>query len=326
MMKYIYFLIAMVLYSTAALAEDDKGTFNVQFENDIFNGGTDRHYTNGVRFSYLSPEKDIPEPILAFGQAMPFFSKTGDLRYSVALGQSMFTPENIATRTPNPNDRPYAAWLYGSVGLVSETESRIDNLELSLGMVGPSAQGEGTQKFVHDLIGATNPQGWDHQLKDEPGFILLYQRKYRAYYATTEKGYGFDFTPHFGGAIGNIDTHAGIGGTIRFGQDLPSDYGPPLINPSVPGTGYFEPEKDFGWYLFAGTEGRAVGRNIFLDGNTFRDSPSVDKEWFVADFQAGAAITFDNTRIAYTHVFRTEEFKTQRRPDIYGSLSVSYRF
>lgn len=66
---------------------------------------------------------------------------------------------------------------------------------------------------------------------------------------------------------------------LRLGQRLPLDYGPPRIQPSLPGSGFFVPPQDrFGWYLFAGVEGRAVARNIFLDGNTFRDSRSVDKE------------------------------------------------
>ena len=57
----------------------------------------------------------------------------------------------------------------------------------------------------------------------------------------------------------------------------------------MPGGGYFRRKKGFNWYLFAGLEGRAVFRNIFLDGNTFTDSHSVDSKHFVGDIQAGLA-------------------------------------
>ena len=87
------------------------------------------------------------------------------------------------------------------------------------------------------------------------------------------------------------------------------------------------PTDWFGWYLFAGVEGRVVARNIFLDGNTFEDSHSVDKYPLVADLQAGIAFTLgENTRIAYTHLLRSREFREQDGTTQFGTLSVSVRF
>src|SRR3546814_17784538 len=100
---------------------------------------------------------------------------------------------------------------------------------------------------------------------------------------------GVDVTPHLGAALGNVYTYGAGGLTLRFGEDLPDDYGPPRIRPALPGSDYFRPTDDFGWYFFAGAEGRIVARNIFLDGNTFKDSHSVDKRPLVADLQAGLA-------------------------------------
>ena len=81
-----------------------------------------------------------------------------------------------------------------------------------------------------------------------------------------------------------------------------------------------------GWYLFAGAEGRAVGRNIFLDGNTFQDSPSVDKNIFVGELSAGVVLTYDDFRIAYTHVIRSPEFEGQNGPSVFGGITVGWRF
>ena len=82
----------------------------------------------------------------------------------------------------------------------------------------------------------------------------------------------------------------------------------------------------FNWYLFAGVDGRAVARNIFLDGNTFRDSHSVDKEIFVGDIQMGIVLTKGDVRLGYTHVFRSREFKTQKESyQQFGAVSLSFQ-
>ena len=38
---------------------DDRGSFSILVDNDTFTG-TDRHYTNGLRASWLSPEDKLP--------------------------------------------------------------------------------------------------------------------------------------------------------------------------------------------------------------------------------------------------------------------------
>ena len=69
---------------------------------------------------------------------------------------------------------------------------------------------------------------------------------------------------------------------------------------------------------------RAVARNIFLDGNTFEDSHSVDRKPVVADVYAGMALLIDRWKLSYAQVFRTREFDGQPHHHEYGSLSLSY--
>lgn len=78
--------------------------------------------------------------------------------------------------------------------------------------------------------------------------------------------------------------------------------------------------------MFAGLEGRAVARNIFLDGNTFTDSHSVDKRVFVGGLQTGIAFTIKAVRLAYTHNFLSKEFKGQEGGDDFESISISWRY
>ncbi|MCP5362094.1 MAG: lipid A deacylase LpxR family protein [Hyphomicrobiales bacterium] len=311
-----------------------EGGFTFTYENDVFLN-TDRSYTNGVRFSWISAEEDLPgfirplaDNLLSpISDSVPFFPKDGKRRVSYAFGQSMFTPQDITQRTLITNDRPYAGWLYGSLGYISDNGEHMDALELSIGVVGPASLAEQTQSYVHrEITGSPIPEGWDNQLDNEPGFVLRYEHKWRNLYEFSPFGLGVDFTPHMGASLGNVFTHAALGGTARLGYDLPADYGPPRVRPSISGSDFFIPTRHVGWYLFAGFEGRAVARNIFLDGNTFGDSHDVDKKHFTGDFQAGIAFTYKDVRLAYTTVYRTKEYDVQHGGDRFGALTLSVKF
>jgi hypothetical protein len=318
-----------VLYPGAALAQPDgppdpHATLSLVIENDKFTG-RDRHYTNGLQLSWMSSEI-VPGWVAQLGAAMPMFADGARLRYGAALGHTIFTPDDTETSALVSNDRPYAGWLYANFSLAADAGDRLDRLTLSLGVIGPSAGGESVQNDWHSVIGVDDSNGWDNQLRDEPAFVLFYERQWRWLVERGRGGFGVDALPHVGGALGNVYTYASAGVTLRFGQDLPADYGPPRILPALPGSAFFRPRAGFGWYIFAGAEGRAVARDIFLDGNTFKDSHSVDKEPFVADLQAGIAFTIDVVRLAYTLVYRTREFEGQTQPDTFGSISLSLRW
>lgn len=325
---------AGMLLTTAILAfpligladeQEERGTFSLVFENDLFYA-VDRHYTNGIRLSWLTAPNRTPDWAYRAARWFPLFPENGTARTNYAFGQNMYTPSDITVRNPPPGSRPYAGWLYGSLGLIVETGQRLDQLELTIGVVGPASLAEQTQKFVHAHTGADDPRGWDTQIKNEPGFILTYQRNWRGFFAQSFSEFDFDVMPHAGGALGNIFTYANAGVMLRFGHRLPLDYGPPRIQPSLPGSGFFIPRKSFGWYLFAGAEGRAVARNIFLDGNSFRTGRRVDKEPLVGDLQVGIALTWGNIRLTYTHVLRTREFAPQTTSDRFGAFSLSIRY
>lgn len=320
--------LSLLLANFAAAGAEEvipEGTFNLVVENDKFSG-TDRHYTNGLQFSYLSPKDQVPQWLRNFAAILPGMPVNSDVRAAYVVGQNIFTPQNTATAAPQPDDRPYAGWLYGGFALLAETKNTLSTWELDLGVVGPSAAGEPVQNGFHSLIGTDRANGWDNQLHDEPGGALIYERKWRGLAEFKISGLGVDITPNLGGSLGNVGTYLNAGLTLRVGRDLSNDFGPPRIRPSLPGSGFFVPRNTFGWYLFAGADGRVVGRNIFLDGNTDGDSLSVRKKPLVADIQGGVAVTLGWLRVVYTLVYRSEEFKTQRGADRFGALSFSTRF
>lgn len=312
---------------------DRAGVFSIQLENDLWGKGSDRYYTHGTRLSYVSSEQ-TPAWLQKIVGYVPFFDQLGHLRTSYAIGQSIFTPEDISQEELIVDDRPYAGWLYGAVGLVSDHRlregnihsNRLDSLELNIGVVGPAALAEKTQKWVHKIVGSPEPKGWDNQLDNELGILLVYDRQWQSQYNSEFWGLGVDLTPHFGASLGNVLVSASLGATLRVGRDLPSDYGPPSIRPSLPGSGFFRPHEDFGWYFFTGLEGRYVAHSIFLDGNTSGNSHSVSREPWVGDLQVGLVLTWDHYRLSFTNIFRTDEFAEQKSSTEFGSISLSMRF
>lgn len=69
-----------------------------------------------------------------------------------------------------------------------------------------------------------------------------------------------------------------------------------------------------------------VGRNIFIEGNTFRDGPGVEPNRLVADFQAGVALQYSGVEMTYTHVLRTPEIEGKHSFSKFGSLNFRFMF
>jgi hypothetical protein len=82
-------------------------------------------------------------------------------------------------------------------------------------------------------------------------------------------------------------------------------------------------KNPFSWYAYAGMEGRALAVSIFLDGNTFTDSHSVDNKYFVGDFHAGFVLVIYHARLAFSQVFRSSECNGQKELSEFGSINLS---
>ena len=297
-------------------------------ENDSLYFNSDKHYTQGFRLSFLSPAlqpNGWTDDVFQFVGKIPTVFADGaqsQRRISWFFGQSIFTPKDLDIKPPDARDRPYAGWLYAGPSLLQETNgNQLENLELDLGIVGPGALGRQIQNDWHQFIGIHQAQGWSNQIQNEPGAVLAYDRYWRfgVPFAHWESGGvqdGVDIVPTAGGAVGNVFDYAQIGAQLRIGHHLETDYGQVRVRPSLSGTDYFNGAHlgdDFGWYFFGGAAGRAVARNIFLDGNSFRTSAHVEHKTFVGDLQAGASLYWsDRVRLDLSAVRRTPEFVGQR--------------
>jgi hypothetical protein len=342
-MKHYFLLYCVFLcqltWQVSAAEPSANGTLGVYFENDLF-AGTDRYYTNGAKLSWSSPDlseyRDSPyaSPFLPLFDLLPYINEAAYQKNLVfAIGQSIYTPDNTESYDLSRNDRPYAGWLYVGVGAVWKNERVRNSLILDVGVVGSYSYAQETQRYIHDARGFDHPNGWDNQLHNELGVMLAYERTWRFPHIVRRSGFEWEFLPHAGAVVGNVKTHANFGGELRFGLNLPDDYGTGVIGPasstSTPLDGAMEASRSWfplGTYFFARADGRAVGRNVFVDGNTFGDSHSVGHRLFVADLSAGIAMNYKNTKIAYAFVYRSKEFDQQVEAQVFGTVSVNWTF
>jgi lipid A 3-O-deacylase len=302
-------------------------TITLQFENDVLGlDDSDMHYTSGLQLSWQSDPGAVPCRLNSWALRSIFFNPEVVLHLKLGIGQNLYTPEDIQTPELIVDDRPYAGWLHGDFTLLGCTENTLNVLEVSLGVVGPSAGGKGFQQWFHGVIDSPDPQGWDNQLHDELAILVGFERRWRNIIKLGFLGLEIDPAPHFDVALGNVFTYGAVGANLRLGHGLRGDFGPPRLRPGPPGSRSFTAIDGLTWYFFAGIEGRAMLQNIFLDGNTFGSSHRVDKEPYVADAWFGWAVSVSQVRLAANYIMRSKEFHGQDKADHFGAFTFSMGF
>ena len=266
-------------------------------DNDVFDDSDDQ-YTSGVSFSYISAHagsfEDTPLPKRLAGALESRWGFGGEDRRFViySLSHRIFTPTDLAARDVVDDDLPYSALLYGTATVGSQSTDVLDAFSLSLGVVGPLALGEEVQSTVHEWIGSEDPQGWDNQLENELLVNLGYDHRRRLVRVGRPRGLGADLLGGLSLSAGNIQTQASASSTLRIGYGVPSNFhmqAPFLAEDSLGLRAYGRPAERRSVYGFAGFAATVLGNAIYLDGNTFTDSHSVDHDHHVLRGSVGIA-------------------------------------
>ncbi len=323
-------LAASLLPSGRAAAvplQDPYGTWTAQVENDAVStqsGTSDQYYTSGLRIGWTSGTDNQPPGISDLNRAI---WGEGVQRIAFGLQQSIFTPRQTQIDPPDPHDRPYAGVLLATANLISDTDLSRSVAGLQAGVLGSYAGGYQVQNGFHSLIGDTPNRGWSHQLPNQPILQLQAARIWR-FPVVSAYGVSVDLLPAAAAAGGDFRTYAQLGGTVRIGQGLDSDFGTARISPGLDGSDAFKGTRRFVWYGFAGVDGQAVLYDATLQGSTFRSGePHVSKIWDVGEFEGGLAVIYHGVRLSYTQSWQTQEFNGQRSGLFnFGSVALSAKF
>ena len=136
----------------------------------------------------------------------------------------------------------------------------------------------------------------------------------------------FNVLPHVGTDLGTVRVSGNLGVAARLGWNLPDDFGMQTIDsPLVLSNG--REQGPLGVYLLGQVEGRAVGRNAFLDGNLYKASAHIGKKPLGADFIYGLGLSCGkHFEASWSFVTRTREFDGQSGKDQFGSLTAKFKW
>lgn len=289
----LFFLLGLAV---APVQAKESNWLAVTVDNDIL-VGNDNGYTNGFFISWFKAG-DQNDRFTPDWLAVPL-SWSVDAEGAKAtlqaytLGQIMVTPEDITIESPPIDDLPYSGSLLLTYSFITIAEAHADSVGTVIGVVGPSSGGETTQKWFHEQFDADEPEGWDTQLDDEIVFQLSRGRLWRTWTASDDH---MDLLFLGEAGVGTLSSFVASGMLFRYGRDLSRTFATPLLinnrsaNPVA---------IEGGWYLFAGLRFEYVFNLIYTDGNTYRDSRSIEYDQSQLGITAGLAYSWDNVSVTF---------------------------
>ena len=315
-------IISIVLLAISFCSAQQLGFY---WENDgTFakpNDSSDRHYTNGNRidFSWKSNEASLKEFALKFPGREDLSVDDVNCNKGIFIGQHIQTPDHIAH--PELRSYPemhYAGWLYGGFFLQFADVKSMDHLEVSLGVIGPSARADESQDFIHAMRGLERPVDWETQMSDRFAGNMNWLHRFRIgdrhYFADGNPVY-FDLTGETSMAVGTVHRNVSAGFILRTGTNLPANFGPS----SIAQPRYYLPEKHNKCIMaFLRCAGYIVEHNEFLN--------DLDKETLRGEIQGGIAIIYNSLEFNYSQVYMSRQYENQEASDSFGSFNCVMRF
>lgn len=323
--SYLFRYIVFITFNLFAISTETLAVDAITFtlDNDIFMASDDG-YTNGLYGSWYYYGRDDEQPesnwlVWPLKWSMP--DKKGDLSANAfSIGQSMFTPKDILTSNPDPDDIPYAGLLFLSNTYLVSYDAHADFISTIIGIVGPASGAEAMQKLIHELSDSDEPQGWDYQLENEIVFKFTRGRIWRNW--VSENGH-FDILSGADMGIGTLESSINAGFTLRGGENLSLSHVSATLIPSR--TSNFIAVND-GWFAYLMVGGRLIANQIVYNGNTFRDSRSIELDHTHLAFTTGLAYSWD--KISITLAYADLSFTNDERSNVsrFGTLTVGWFF
>ena len=277
-MKTLHGLV-YILFMQQILFAQSYDKLSIDFKNDVlFN--KDKDYSVGVELAY----------------------KNKNSNFTYYFGQDIYTPENKESLTPQNGEHPYGAWLYiGASKQINLNEFINNDVKFTIGTVGQNAKGQSISNQLHNIIGASNENGWDTQVHKTVGYninIITNFTKLNKKYKTTT------FKPYLKINAGNLfmDIGAGIGINSEI-NDLITAY----INGEI----------------------IHINKNIFLEGNSkeYGSLYAVEKINHVNSLIIGLETKyFKNYILTFETVFNSKEYKTQSSNNNYNMIKLLRKF
>ncbi len=319
LLKYI--LVFFLFFPSVSKAEFDWISFT--YDNDFFLGD-DSGYTNGLFFSLYELENSdkkiepswMLSPLKWSIESESALSKIN----SYTVGQVIITPDDITQKVPPSNSTPYAGMLFLNDTYISSNKKYADAIRVTLGVVGPISGAEHVQKEIHRIVGANDPKGWDTQLNNELVFQFSRARAWRSWVSENQR---FDIVNMLDVSLGTISSSVSASSMIRYGKNLEKSYETILY--AQKRTSNPVSVKKEHWNVFASIYTKYLFNSIFLDGNTFEKSRSVDYDPKHLGMALGFSYSWNNYIVSLAINNFNQGDKERKNLDRFGTFTIAIK-
>jgi lipid A 3-O-deacylase len=286
----------------------DSSFVRISYDNDLLAfRGTDDYYTQGIGidvYSYRLRKNPLNKLL--------FSLKNSDRdRFGIEFRTHGCTPTSILSDSVLIGDRPFAGvFSFGITRNSHQNERRLRlTTKFELGMIGPAALGEQTQRGIHSITGDDIPLGWQHQIQNSP--IINYMVR-------LELGTGLFVPRYFYSSvygetkIGTFQTNLSSGAEFSIGPR---------------NTSYSEEKHTYEFYLFGRSGVSVVGYDASLMGGIInRDGyflSYAEIHPVVLRVQAGCVFAAPHFSIATQIAFLSKEIRTGSN-HFWGGLRLTF--
>lgn len=314
MAKYRFlFCLLFVSYNVISQQKFSK-EISFTTDNDLYvSFNRDRYYTNGMflNYRYISKIKN---------------TKLEKKIFEWEIGHEMFTPNKSIVQSIDEHDRPFAGYLYGSLGVKNVYKNnKILNYTLQIGVIGPNAFGKELQDFIHGIYGFKTATGWQFQIKN--AFALNFDLDYIHFLGKNDAN-TIDASWVNTARIGTVYTNVSSGFYVRFGLN-PLEK---IINSIAFNTNLNDDTtsstRAIESFFFIKPTLRYAFYDATLQGSYLNETSLVTKEIIpvVFDLEIGLKFTANRFNFGYTFNYNTSKSEGLRYTygNKYGTLNINY--
>jgi lipid A 3-O-deacylase len=298
----------LIDYSYTFRTLQQKKYFRFHYDNDYFTK-TDYYYSQGITLEYVHPsiKKFLPAKLLLQPAA-------ASLQYGISFNIFGYTPTSIRSDDILLGDRPYASCMSISTFAMASDSVRQQRIStnITVGVIGPAAQGEQIQTGIHRWLKNVLPKGWQHQVQND--LILNYGLSYEKELLNLHDNVLLNYTAEL--RLGTLNDKLSGGFNFMAGN---------FDNPyQSAGTN----KKKVTYYLFGQSRLHLIGYDATLQGGLLNRKsdytfPPAAISRIVYQADAGIVLNFRNLFLSYTQSFLTKEFSTGLYHR-WGGLSMGY--
>ncbi len=260
-------------------------------------------YTNGVELSLVFEGSPAWLRRLA-PKRLEGSERDSPARTVASLRQEIYVPWTAT------GDRPFAGLLEFGLGLRRETDDRLREGRLRIGVTGPPSLAEDVYTWFHKTFGF-EPRTWVDQLPAEPVFRADYEEVGRWNPQSLDR-MRLDIGPRWRARLGTMNTDFRVGVDVVAGLDPPPVWGGDRT------------AAGWSWYGTGALRLDTVLRDGFLEGTFFKPSQGVDWIVFVPEIQGGLGVRYQHTRLEWRVQRRGREFPEQPEPHTYSTLILTW--